>query len=181
MLPPMSDDAGGPVPLLELIDWAQEGSAEAFAARVGGWALVGPPLSLDGDDWSYRTLSARSVRDETEDGDVVILRDSYAAYPLKKSRPGPFADTILIGRSSSNDVRLPHTSVSKLHARVRYGADGRPLISDAGSSNGTHVQEERLESGWRPLASGDVVQLGSCSFRLLEPRRLYLMVRKFSG
>lgn len=176
----MTDHASGPVPLLELIDWAQEGGAEAFSARLGGWALVGPPMAIEEADWSYRTLSSRSVRDETEDGDVLILRDSYAAYPLKKSRPGPFADTVLIGRSSSNDVRIAHTSVSKLHARVRYEA-GRPLLSDAGSSNGTLVQERRIDGEPVSLASGDVVQLGSCSFRLLDPRRLYLLVRKFSG
>lgn len=174
-------EMAGPVSLLELIDWAAEGSAEAFVTRLGGWALVGPPIELGEDDWSFRTLSARSVRGETVDGDIVILRDSYAAYVLKKARPGPFADTVLIGRSSSNDVRLAHTSVSKLHARVRYGADGRPLLSDAGSSNGTRVQDRSIGEEPVPLTSGDVVQLGSCTFRLLEPSQLYALVRKFAG
>ncbi len=171
-----------PVAFLDMIEWSRGMSQQAFAARIGGWALVGPPINARSDDWNYRTLSARTVRDEGPNGDVLILRDTYAAFPLKKAGPGPFKDTILIGRASSNDVRLPHTSVSKLHARVRYNAEGRPSISDAGSSNGTIVQDAKLADGvWLLLDSGDVLQIGTCTFRVLDPERLYQLVQKLGA
>lgn len=174
--------APDPYLLMQMIQWAQQGDREDFHAKIGGWSLVGPPITLNSDDWNYRTLSSRSVRDEGPGGDILVLRDTYAAYPLKKSRAGPFADTVLVGRSSSNDVRIAHTSVSKLHARVRYNAEGAPSISDAGSSNGTLVRDEKLPEGeWVQLSSGDVIQLGTCTFRVLDPERLYLLVKKFAG
>lgn len=170
------------VPLMKLIAWAHGGDMASFCEKIGGWSLVGPPITLEADDWNYRTLSARSVRDEGPGGDILVVRDTYAAFPLKKCKPGPFADTILVGRSSSNDVRLMHTSISKLHARVRYDAARKPSLSDAGSSNGTVVRDRPLPEGeWVSLSSGDVIQFGSCTFRVLDPERLYLLVKKFAG
>ncbi len=168
------------ISLMALVERSQNLSEEAFVKELGGWVLVGPPVEIEADDWNYRTLSARSVRDRTEAGEVFVLRDSYAAYPLRKSRPGPFADTVLIGRSSSNDCLIAHTSISKLHARVRMDPlRNVPQISDAGSSNGTQVNEKRVPEGqWQAMEVGDVATIGSCSFRVVSPERLYQLVSR---
>lgn len=168
------------VSVLSLIERAHALVAAAFIEEVGAWALVGPPTSVTDDEWSYRTLSARTVKDASGDGELIILRDTHVAHVLKKGRPGPFADTVLVGRSSSNDVVIEHPSVSKLHARVRINAEGLPTLADAGSSNGTKVNGELLPAGeWRPVASGDVVMFGSCSFHALDPERLHRMLLRF--
>jgi pSer/pThr/pTyr-binding forkhead associated (FHA) protein len=169
-----------PPKVLAMIERAHGLTEEAFVETLGGWALVGPPVVVSDDEWSYRTLSSRTVQDISPDGELIIMRDTHVVHVLKKGRPGPFADTVLIGRSSSNDVVLEHTSVSKLHARAKLDANGNPTLSDAGSSNGTKIAGEGLPPGeWRPLTSGDVVAFGSCMYNALEPKRLYKMLNRF--
>jgi len=67
---------------------------------------------------------------------------------------------IVIGRSRSADVQLPHTAVSGSHASIRERDTGYVLV-DEGSTNGTRVNEIRVVAG-RPkvLRNHDVVDLG---------------------
>ena len=85
--------------------------------------------------------------------------------PLKKFRP-TFKNTILVGRSDSNDVCIPHQSVSKLHARL-WLRDEEVVIADAGSTHGTVVDGQRVD-GERTLRSGCVIEFGDCCFRFLD-------------
>ena len=66
---------------------------------------------------------------------------------------------VLIGRSSSADVRLPHAAVSESHAALRL--DGSVYaLTDEGSTNGTRVNGVRLVPGRaKALRSGDVVDV----------------------
>jgi predicted component of type VI protein secretion system len=67
---------------------------------------------------------------------------------------------IVIGRSRSADVQLPHVAVSGSHASIREQDAGYILI-DEGSTNGTRVNEIRVVQG-RPkaLRNHDLVDLG---------------------
>ena len=67
---------------------------------------------------------------------------------------------IVIGRSRSADVQLPHAAVSGTHATIRAQGAGYALC-DEGSTNGTRVNEVLLVPG-RPktLRFDDVVDLG---------------------
>ena len=67
---------------------------------------------------------------------------------------------IVIGRSRSADVQLPHTAVSGSHAIIREQDAGYALV-DEGSTNGTRVNDIRVAVG-RPkvLRSHDIVDLG---------------------
>ncbi len=67
---------------------------------------------------------------------------------------------IVIGRSRSADVQLPHAAVSGSHASIRTHGAGYALF-DEGSTNGTRVNEAPLVPG-RPklLRPNDVVDLG---------------------
>ena len=64
---------------------------------------------------------------------------------------------VSIGRDPSNDLVLPDAMVSRRHAVVRR-AEGKFLVRDLGSLNGTYVNRERVEE--TELASGDEVQIG---------------------
>ncbi len=72
---------------------------------------------------------------------------------------------IVIGRSCSADVQLPHIAVSASHASIREQDTGYILI-DEGSTNGTRVNEVRVVPG-RPkvLHNHDLVNLGG--YRLM--------------
>jgi predicted component of type VI protein secretion system len=67
---------------------------------------------------------------------------------------------IVIGRSRSADVQLPHAAVSATHATIRE-QDAGYVLMDEGSTNGTRVNEI-LAAPCRPkaLRKHDVVDLG---------------------
>jgi DNA-binding winged helix-turn-helix (wHTH) protein len=68
-------------------------------------------------------------------------------------------DVMTIGRSSSCDIVIPLSIVSRLHARIELQHD-RYVLSDAGSANGTFVNGVRIEQGYQ-LSTNDEIWLGS--------------------
>jgi pSer/pThr/pTyr-binding forkhead associated (FHA) protein len=84
-----------------------------------------------------------------------------------------------IGRDGC-DVLVPDPEVSRMHAVLRV-LDGRALIEDLGSTNGTWVNERRA-SGPVPLDVGDVVRVGNTVWRVeLEGSRPAAATRVASG
>jgi diguanylate cyclase (GGDEF)-like protein len=71
----------------------------------------------------------------------------------------------LIGRTPECQITNPHTSVSRVHARIEFGLDGRYRVTDLGSTNGTYVNNNRVRSA--PLADGDYLRAGHCIYRFL--------------
>jgi hypothetical protein len=70
---------------------------------------------------------------------------------------------LLIGRSSACQLVLADDTVSRRHAELRI-EDGRWLLRDLGSSNGTWVNGRRVvEAEVRP---GDLLHLGGAEVRL---------------
>jgi FHA domain-containing protein/uncharacterized protein DUF1707 len=73
------------------------------------------------------------------------------------------AARLLIGRSSACQLVLADDTVSRKHAELRV-EDGRWLLRDLGSSNGTWVNGRRVvEAEVRP---GDLLHLGGAEVRL---------------
>jgi len=74
---------------------------------------------------------------------------------------------LLIGREAPDgDGRLgDDPEISRRHARVARGADGRLTIEDLGSSNGTFVNGERVRAP-RTLEAGDVVRMGRTTLQV---------------
>lgn len=67
-------------------------------------------------------------------------------------------EPILIGRDDDCDLVLPDAKVSRRHARLESLGDGTAMLRDLGSSNGTFVNGERVES---TLLRGDEqIQVG---------------------
>lgn len=67
---------------------------------------------------------------------------------------------IVIGRSRSADVQLPHTAVSGTHASIRTQGAGYVLF-DEGSTNGTRINEVPVVAGRaKTLRPNDTVDLG---------------------
>jgi pSer/pThr/pTyr-binding forkhead associated (FHA) protein len=66
-------------------------------------------------------------------------------------------EEITIGRHPDSDIFLDDVTVSRRHAVVRRLGGGYE-VSDAGSLNGTYVNQSRVESA--ELVDGDEVQIG---------------------
>lgn len=70
--------------------------------------------------------------------------------------------TVVFGRRQESDVVIRDSNVSRMHAQiVRDGP--RLIIEDANSSNGTIVNDERIEAP-RELRPGDVIRIGDAVF-----------------
>jgi len=76
---------------------------------------------------------------------------------------------LLIGRAATEAAgRLgDDPEISRRHARLSRGADGRLTIEDLGSANGTFVNGERIDA-LRSLASGDVVRVGQTVLQVTD-------------
>lgn len=103
------------------------------------------------------------------------IADAPAAVPIRTARlvgiMGVYAgqtfyltgDRVEIGRDPANSLLLDRDQmVSRRHA-VLLRQGNAYVIQDLGSTNGTYVNGVRVE--WAPLNTGDVVQIGSSSFR----------------
>jgi len=68
---------------------------------------------------------------------------------------------IRIGRGEDNDIILedPSRSISRFHAQIVLNPDGRSILTDLKSANGTFVNEQILD-GPVALAQDDVVRIG---------------------
>jgi adenylate cyclase len=70
--------------------------------------------------------------------------------------------TIHIGRAASNDITLPHSSISRSHALLE-GRHDAWVVRDQRSANGVLVNGVRIERA--ELKSGDIICLGDIKLR----------------
>ena len=91
---------------------------------------------------------------------VLVEASSGREHPI---RPG----LNIVGREG--DVMLPDSKVSRKHAQV-VSEDGVITVEDLGSTNGTLVNGDRLDSGSkRELNKGDTVSFGGVEVKLSLP------------
>jgi hypothetical protein len=161
----------------ELEQVVREGAAER------GWGLVGPPevqfqtdaglrqgefrcepLMIEGPTTGGAAPIQAGARGGESDRDrgaqLVMIEKGKAgkAFPLSKDR-------VIIGRLGESDLVLSDPGVSRRHAEVRR-EDGKYVIADLGSTNGTMVNEATI--GERVLEEGDRITVGRT---VLEFRR----------
>lgn len=67
-----------------------------------------------------------------------------------------------LGRHPDSDISLDDITVSRRHAEI-VRSDGTYVVHDAGSLNGTYVNQKRVDHS--PLRHGDELQIGK--FRLV--------------
>lgn len=70
-----------------------------------------------------------------------------------------------VGRHETNDLTIPHPSVSGSHCEVRV-EDGEATIRDLDSTNGTFVEETRVREA--RLSNGQVLTFGNVRVLFLE-------------
>jgi Nif-specific regulatory protein len=72
-----------------------------------------------------------------------------------------------IGRAPTNKIVLTDDLCSREHAEI-YFAEGRWILRDLGSLNGSKINGEHVDGGEEGLAVGDEVQLGHSRFTFVE-------------
>ncbi len=61
-------------------------------------------------------------------------------FPVKNTGRSPYPRIVTVGRTRNNDIVLPDVAMSKFHALFKE-EDGRFYVHDAGSRNGTFLDE----------------------------------------
>ena len=105
---------------------------------------------------------------------------SPARPPARKARKAPrravliegdgkgkafnLGDELVIGRASKCNLVLDDTYVSQVHARI-YPKDGRFMVEDLGSTNGTYLNRRRITAP-AELQRGDQVKIGKTVMEL---------------
>jgi hypothetical protein len=77
-----------------------------------------------------------------------------------KGRTYELGDEVTVGRAPGCQVALTDdTTASQLHARI-FRKDGRLMVEDLGSTNGTFVNRKRV-TGAHTIRKGDRIQVGA--------------------
>ncbi len=78
----------------------------------------------------------------------------------KRHAIGPGGATI--GRSRECDIMLADSNVSRQHAEIKPGSQGRWTVADLGSTNGVRVNGRGVPAGkGAPLSAGDHLTIGT--------------------
>ncbi|KAG2622778.1 uncharacterized protein LOC120696587 [Panicum virgatum] len=117
--------------------------------------------------------SVRWVLDPAGDGD-------WRHIGYKVARPGAFeiaSDAVTVGRVADKaDIVLPIATVSGTHARLEK-KDGRLLVTDLGSTNGTYINERRLNPGFAiPIDPGSLLIFGDIHLAMFRVRKMIVEV-----
>ena len=92
---------------------------------------------------------------------ILIVEDTDLVFRLSQG-------VVTIGRKSGNTIMLgDDLKASRHHATIQW-EDGHYMIRDAGSSNGTFVNNRRLSQSL-VLQSGDQIRIGDTKFRVKLP------------
>jgi hypothetical protein len=130
--------------------------------ELHGWALSVEPLGDEGT----RAAAGALLRDA-----AVGAAPLAGAHLLVLSGPAagarhPLREDQTIGRGRAATIVIPDPNASRVHARLRLGADGA-AIEDLRSKNGVRVDGQRIERRPCPLRPGDEIGIGATALVLL--------------
>ena len=125
---------------------------------------------------SETTVSFRPVDDHGESADedqTVTQVEVPHGTPALVVKRGPTVGSRYLlhteltraGRHPESDIFLDDITVSRRHAEFLRSADGKIVVRDVGSLNGTYVNRERIEEA--TLTHGDVLQVGKYKLHFL--------------
>ena len=107
----------------------------------------------------------RRPRDERNEAGLLLVAGEGIAetFPLA-------GDEAVIGRAAECDVAIAHATLSRRHARLRFGTP--VTVEDLGSKNGIWVAGRRIERGGPvPLPVGEGFEIGRFSFVVIRSPR----------
>jgi hypothetical protein len=96
---------------------------------------------------------------------VVVASSASEAIPVGQKFVLDQLSTI--GRLPGSTIRVNDEHVSARHAEIVHSSNGSWLLRDAGSTNGTRLNGQRI-SGQVQVRAGDLIELGTVALRL-EP------------
>jgi hypothetical protein len=177
--------SSGRISLTILERMIQALSPEDFIRYMQEPAMVGSAVHLgtlsatrlnSGSREMNRTILFEPVEDAEESSSASESLKT-AIYPLVR---GEFATstgcTFTIGRIDGNDLIMPDYAISKRHAIIDVRR-GSYMLKDCGSTNGTTLNGERIQSKPMELHDRDIISFARYEFSFVFPGSLYDMIR----
>ncbi|RWZ73157.1 FHA domain-containing protein, partial [Streptomyces albidoflavus] len=125
-------------------------------------SLLGDPPLIDGAALSLHGPGPAPVPPDARTRlHVVSGPDAGGVHLLHGGRAG-------VGRAEDADIALDDPDVSRAHCAVTVGADGRVLVADLDSTNGTTVDGEPVGREPVRLAPGALLRIGESGLRLAD-------------
>ncbi|MEL6340584.1 MAG: FHA domain-containing protein [Myxococcota bacterium] len=133
--------------------------------------------ALETDDRLLRTAAIESG------SELPNVAHDMSAFEIRSTGRGSFPGFVSVGRVNNNDIVIEHSSLSKFHAYFRDNGESGFGLHDAGSMNGTFVDEQEIPKRdgkpW-PLRSGHRIRFGAVGVTYLEASEFVLLVRKLA-
>lgn len=171
-----------PQPMVAFGKDAQSLPDDDFRQRHGlGFLMHHGPLGklkpITGSATMHVTVTPGSA------GNEVPPQLDFVVFPLCSRTDDPKTEQLTIGRTAECDVVINDESISKFHA-VLHLTGGEFSIADAGSANGTLVNDEQVPnfaSGATVLKAGDRVRLGSVEVTYLPAQQFRDVVAQLTS
>lgn len=95
----------------------------------------------------------------------------------------PGGRTLVVGRNPSCDIPVSDKQVSSKHAELRAGPDGRWVVVDKASTNGTFVDGVRIDpASPHPLPDGTSLRFGpDTAFMVITPESFLPLFRRMQA
>lgn len=160
-------------------------SAESFQALQPDAVLVSesPFDSSDARDSCLQTVAASNRRQLTAADRSEAKTSNRHVVVLSKKARSKFSNMISVGRTTSNDVEIDSSSVSKFHAYFFRRDNGDWFVQDANSSNGTFVEGHRIPAETpTKIADGWTIQFSADTcYRFFTPAGLFHYLKSIQG
>jgi FHA domain len=144
-------------------------------------AVAGKPEPLPfrtGHQDPQRAWRSESEKARREDPVALwrLLEKPHFAVAVRKRADSDslFMGRISIGRARNKDIVFRHSSISKFHAWFEVDESENLHVSDAGSTNLTHLNGKPLEARARTAVEpGDALRFGSIETVICSPSTLW--------
>jgi len=148
---------------LGLMRQQQVSPMEGIVSIPRQWPALADQATANGDALTtFKTPELEPVRAANREACLVSIYPTGPRMGLRYTLSG---DELVIGRGSDCAIRNDDSSVSRRHAVLRRGEDGRYKVADLGSANGTFVNNSQHLGG--VLQDGDYLRVGNCLYRFL--------------
>jgi len=121
---------------------------------------------LGSDENSGTVILSRPVKPRPKDGDgkacIILLHPPTEEIGRQRSLE---ENHYTIGRDQNADIVIARDSVSRNHAELKRDFEGRWLVKDLSSTNGTFVNERRVDR--QLLRDGDQLRFGDAIYKFL--------------
>jgi hypothetical protein len=150
---------------------------ERFVERHPYPVLFIPLTNTSDDDGAFST---QVIDLGVETNARFAAANNVAVVPVMKRMADAFQSFIWVGREARCDVPLPFESISKLQAQFVKKPNGELDLLDAGSTNGTFLEDVRLERNKpAPIKDGQRIKFGRVEARLMMPGTFFDELSKY--